>query len=250
MALLSESKPRKCSPTYYRCFGDAALARLFAQVVSTGIRSGNDLELFLEKHARKEGCLISDIDAFIADVPAEADRWFLATKDAVKASSLSDPDGHEVDFLLVHVVDGSCVCFLLDEQKAGFVFDTKKSDGELATLREAGTNLEAALAKAGLGDADTGYVLSSFGTEDKTDIVRGTKGRFDAENVETGRAVCDRLDLDYEDLLEDQRKDAEENMRHFASLVLETGLRDIWLEKLVAGGYAEKEANRILDTLR
>ncbi|HVO69927.1 MAG TPA: hypothetical protein VMT24_07780 [Aggregatilineaceae bacterium] len=124
--------------------------------------------------------------------------------------SRPDPDqpnrSVEADLL---IVDNTRRVFMVVEVKDGYVFDTKKSDGELASLK----NITAWLAQEFAFRAQ--YFLCAFNQEDKEAIVRGTKKRFSIDHVLTGRELCEKIGVDYDALCRDRENDQKDNRTYF-----------------------------------
>ncbi|HVO71406.1 MAG TPA: hypothetical protein VMT24_15255 [Aggregatilineaceae bacterium] len=103
--------------------------------------------------------------------------------------SRPDPDNPkksiEADFL---VVDNINRRFMLVEVKEGYVFDTKKADGELESLKNITSWLAQEFAFR------THYFLCSFNQEHKETIVQGTKKRFSFNRARHDRARTMRND--------------------------------------------------------
>jgi len=104
--------------------------------------------------------------------------------------------------------------FKLVEIKEGYVFDTKKADGELASLK----SITAWLAQEFAYSAT--YYICAFNQEDKEEIVAGTKKRFNLDHVLTGRELCALIGLDYDELRELRKSDQMENRRYFITQLL------------------------------
>jgi hypothetical protein len=96
----------------------------------------------------------------------------------------------------------------------GDTFDTKKSSGELASMK----------AFAKWISRETGYQTSfyfcSFNQTSKSAIVHGAKRRFDITNAMTGQELCNLLNIDYDALRTKRQKEQPENLRYFISELL------------------------------
>ncbi len=101
------------------------------------------------------------------------------------------------------------------------MFDTKKADGELASLKSITSWLAQEFAYR------TQYFICSFNQEDKEAIVQGTKKRFSIDHVMTGREFCEQIGLDYDALRETRKANQAANRHYFLrQLLMMPGIRD------------------------
>lgn len=130
--------------------------------------------------------------------------------------SRPDPDNPkesiQADFL---IVDNLKRTFMLVEVKEGHIFDTKKADGELTSLK----NITAWLAQEFA--YRTQYFICSFNQESREQIVLGTKRRFSDQHVLTGREFCEKIGVDYDALREQRRADQAANRNYFLGTLLQ-----------------------------
>jgi len=130
----------------------------------------------------------------------------------------------------IAVFDHSQRQVLVIELKDSDTFDTKKASGELASMT----------AFANWVSQETGYeakyFFCSFNQDDKRAIVRGTKGRFDLNQVMTGRELCAILSIDYDDLRRRRHSEQSENLMYFLAELLKIDeIRDK-IRELLKGG--------------
>ncbi len=220
-AKIADAKPKNCSDSYKILLGDE-LGQLCSQVSSTTIKSGYILEGIIADKAN----LIpeDDLDKFIEDcnsATSTVNGTFLCTKAVVKKSSYY-VKGHEPD-LVIFVINenGRGKCYIT-ELKAGSSFDTKKSDGEYETLEKC---------KAILGPAlpfITEIYLCSFHADNRQQIVTGLKGRFKESEVMTGRELCEILDIDYDEVVAEEKQYAKENASYFTSKVVKNAKDNLY----------------------
>src|SRR5258708_3708396 len=171
-----------------RIFGSDQMGLLFSQFQAAVIRSGFELEELLHTSIPAE--LWTTLDA-LNDV--SHDPYTLPPTQVVFKPARPDPENAkksiEADFLIVDNVDRR---FILVEVKEGYVFDTKKADGELASLKNITSWLAQEFAYR------THYFLCSFNQENKEAIVLGTKKRFSVDHILTGRELCEKIGVDYD----------------------------------------------------
>lgn len=195
---------------YSRIFGNKHLGRLFSRVHATSIRAGNALEEILISHVPDE--MQTSLDELGKIVQAENK----APVQIVFKPTKSDPENPKkyikADFLIVH---NQKRLFMLVEMKDGSTFDTKKSDGELASLK----NITNWLATEYPYRAD--YFICAFNEDDKEVIMRGFKNRFTEQHIMTGREFCENLGVDYKAVKLERESDQVQNRMYFLRKLLE-----------------------------
>jgi len=207
MVKLSESKG-KAGDSASRIFGNDSMGLLFSQFQAAVIRSGIELEEILRKTIpiALQTTLEALNETNVSDKPLVQ---------VVIKPSKPDPDNPkksiEADLL---IVDNVARRMNLVEVKEGYVFDTKKADGELASLRNITSWLAQEFAYR------THYYLCSFNQENKEAIVQGTKKRFTIDHVLTGRELCVMIGIDYDTLRTQRKIDQVENRGYFLSKLL------------------------------
>lgn len=209
MVKLQESKG-KTGESYALIFGSYEMGRLFSKLQSSIIRSGFELERILE-HSVPES-MVTTLEAISEDIKN------IQSKPAIQVvfkPTRPDPDnpGKSVEADLL-IVDNEARRFSLVEVKEGYVFDTKKSDGELASLKKITSWLAQEYAYR------TQYFICSFNQDDKEEIVRGTKKRFTIDHAMTGRELCGLLGVDYDVLREARRVNQTANRHYFFTELL------------------------------
>lgn len=194
---------------YTRVFGNNELGQLISKVQSTVISNGNELERII---VSMTNC-IEDLEQFINDVTygKQLDGVYLCKKTVIKRSKYAI-DGIEPD-LLIFVLEQKRVCKVI-ELKDGDNFDTKKSAGEKEHLQEFATQFGAQIPFV------TEFFICSFNQQDKESIRNGFKGKFEIEHIMTGKELCDVLNISYENIIADRKKDEEENMEYFITELL------------------------------
>ena len=210
MVKIQESRG-KSGESFARIFGNERMALLFSKVQSAVIRSGFELESMIESAIPSEmKTTLSELDEITSDIRDQPPIQ------VVIRPSRPDPDqpnkSIEADLL---IVDNPNRMFMLVEVKDGYVFDTKKSDGELASLK----NITAWLAQAFAYRAQ--YFFCSFNQENKAAIVEGAKKRFSLKHVMTGRELCEYIGIDYDELRRQRENDQAANRRYFLKQLLD-----------------------------
>lgn len=209
MVKLSESKG-KAGESAVRIFGNARLGVLLSKFQAVVIRSGFELEVTIKEKIPND--LLTTLDSLsnptadIKDAPAIQ---------VVFKPSRPDPENSrksiEADFL---IVDNTTRRFMLVEVKEGHVFDTKKADGELSSLK----SITGWLAQE--YPYTTQYYICCFNQDNKGEIVAGTKKRFSIDHVITGREFCDKIGIDYDAIRQQRNADQIENRRYFLTEML------------------------------
>ena len=62
--------------------------------------------------------------------------------------------------------------------------------------------------------------MCSFHAENRQQIVAGLKGRFKETEVMTGRELCEILDIDYDEVITEEKQYAESNAKYFTNKVV------------------------------
>ena len=206
-----------------RIFGNERMGILFSKFQAVVIRSGFELEETIKNRIPFE--IFTTLDALreVNQTTAETPNIQVVFK-----PSRPNPDNPsksiQADFL---IVDNLSRRFMLVEVKEGHVFDTKKADGELASLKNITSWLAQEYAYR------THYFICCFNQENKEEIVQGTKKRFSIDHVLTGREFCGTIGIDYDAIREERSADQVENRRFFLTELLAISeIRDEVLEIL------------------
>lgn len=194
---------------YIRLFDNIELGQLLSKAQATVISNGTELEKMLLKRTNN----IQDLDEFIetTTVGNQADGVYVCAKAVAKKSKLTIPK-HEPD-LLVFIVQQKRLCRII-ELKDGDTFDTKKARGEREQLEEYSIKFGAKIPFV------TEYYICCFNQEDKNAIMTGFKGVFSIEHIMTGRELCSILNIDYSEITDERKADAEDNFTYFVSELL------------------------------
>lgn len=204
MAKICDAKVSTSSGGYNRVFNNDELGNLMSKVQATVISNGTELERIILSKTQN----IMDLDAYIDEVTngTTPNGTYVCTKRILKKSSYK-LDGNEPD-LLIFIVEQRRICKII-ELKDGDTFDTKKAAGEQEHLERFNNHIGAKIPFV------SDYYVCCFNQLNKEEIVKGFKNAFGIEHVMTGKELCDILDISYEEIIEERKKDAKANMEYF-----------------------------------
>ncbi len=208
MAKIRGRIPKESSGGYARLFGNEALGELMSKVQGTVISAGSELEKLITERVET----IDDLDAFLRK-DVMSDGVLLAEKKKIKKCTELDSQGSEPDFMIFKRREGHQRCHII-ELKDGHVFDTKKVDSEREALHGF------AKRNAGLLPYRVSTHFCAFNQDDPDIIWRGFKQRIDIKEAMTGREFCDLLEINYDEIVEVRKTDAEDNIRYFLEELL------------------------------
>lgn len=210
MAKFSDAKGRRDGNSGYgRAFGNKALGQVLSRAQATVISTGNELEKLVSEKITK----IKDIDEFLDRGTIDNDVYIASKRSVKKSQKLKSPS-QEPDFLIFRHSEGTKHCYAV-ELKDGDTFDTKKAEGEYLNLvgfvQTVSQNLP--------------YVVSfyfvAFNQEDKNAIYEGFKKKVPLDKCLTGREFCELLEIDYDQIVAERGKDAQQNFQDFLTALLE-----------------------------
>ncbi len=233
MVKLAESRGQT-GEGFTRIFGNERIGLLLSRVQAAVIRSGFELEETLW------AAIPDSLKTTLSELNEAASEVIQTPSvQVVYKPSRPDPENPkksvQADFL---IADNRTRTFLLVEVKEGYVFDTKKADGELASLKGITSWLAQEYAYR------THYSLCSFNQEDKHAIVNGTKKRFSIDHVMTGREFCDKIGIDYDGICQQRKLNQTINRRFFLNKLL--GIPEIKDEiiELLKSANDEQQGNQ------
>ncbi|MBE6144199.1 MAG: restriction endonuclease [Firmicutes bacterium] len=205
MAKIRNAKPKSSSGGYFRLTGNKQVADLLTKAQSTVITNGTELEKMIAKRAN----CITNLDEFMLNVNSGiiTEGTYLCTKKVAKKSSYSLYK-KEPDFLIFILTKTGKTCLII-ELKDGDAFDTKKSSSEYESL---------VLYKNHIGsliEFKTNYKICAFNQLSKEKIKQGFKNEFTEDQIMTGKEFCDILSIDYEEIVNKRKEDAEDNFEYF-----------------------------------
>lgn len=200
---------------YTRVFNNSELGDLISKIQATVISNGNELEKIILSQTNT----IDDLNLFIekAEIGEISNGVFVCSKKNIKTSNFAvknplDNKGIEPD-LLVFIVEKHRICKII-ELKDGDTFDTKKAAGEREHLitfsKEFGRKIP----------FRTEIYICSFNQNDINAIKFGLKNTFTEQEILTGRAFCNILNLDYDKIITARLEDAEDNLNYFIEELL------------------------------
>jgi len=201
MALISNARGRREDETssgYERLFGNRQLGMLISRVQSATISTGLELEGFLASRLKKiDGISIHKIN--------KEKRVFKEAKidNAGKKHKL------EVDCVIEK--EGK---IMLIEIKDGDTFDTKKVAGEVESLIMAKNHV---MKTRNIKEEVVSIHYCSFNARDHKQIEKGAKGLLPENSAMTGRELCELLELDFEEIVEERKEHQEENLEYFVN---------------------------------
>ncbi len=98
--------------------------------------------------------------------------------------------------------------------KDGHIFDTKKADSEREALHGFANR------NAGRLPYRVSTHFCAFNQDDSEVIRRGFKQRIDIKEAMTGREFCALLEINYDEIVEVRKRDAEDNILYFLEELL------------------------------
>lgn len=204
MAKICNAKVGSSSGGYNRVFDNDEIGRLMSKVQSTVISNGSELERIILSRTQN----ITILDVFIEGVTDGnvPNGTYVCTKRVLKKSSYK-LDKHEPD-LLIFIVQQRRVCRII-ELKDGDAFDTKKASGEQESLERFNLHIGAKIPFV------SDYFVCCFNQINKEEIVKGFKNVFGIEHVMTGKELCEILNISYEEIIEERKRDAKANIEYF-----------------------------------
>ena len=208
MAKIRGRTPKESSGGYTRVFDNEALGELMSKVHGTSISAGSELERLITERVET----IDDLDAFLRK-DIMPDGVLLGKKKKIKKCIELNAQGSEPDFMIFKRREGHQRCHIV-ELKDGHIFDTKKADCE----REALHNF--AKRNAGRLPYRVSTHFCAFNQDDPEVIWKGFKQRIDIKEAMTGREFCDLLEINYDEIVEIRKQDAEDNIRYFLEELL------------------------------
>lgn len=193
-----------------RLFNHSGLGSLISACHSGIIKAGNELEAIVERHAvtmdapTLKNFLAGNVKTGVWLIPKKIIKTYLKQELRVK---------NEPDFVMLIISETSCYVI---ELKDGDTFDTKKSDGELQSLRTFSEAL-----KRRLPDYKVFIRVVSFNATNKSQIVAGLKNRITAEEAWTGLDFCMKLGISFENIVKERLSDCDDNISFFLEQLLE-----------------------------
>ena len=205
MARLRNARPKNVSGAYDRIFDNAELGALASKIQSAVISSGNELERLISNKVQN----IPDLDRFLTQ-EIMSDGVFLVRKKEMKKCKTLDFAGAEPDFMVFKRRERIQTCHVI-ELKDGHVFDTKKASAERQAMH-------------GFIERNAPHIqyrfqahFCAFNQENKHSIWGGFKRKITLSEAMTGREFCELLEIDYDKIIAERRKDGPDNIEFFLS---------------------------------
>ena len=217
---------------YARLLGSPLLGQLISRLHATAIRSGNELETILAQRCSMRSQGLQELLQYAhGDGQQMIEAFFREPIEAFfNEKVLTDEASRPTEFDVV-VLDHRKQRADIIEVKDGDTFDTKKSDGELESMRRVSEMFRRRLGY----QAD--YHFCCFNQSDKAQIISGAKGRFDQHQVMTGPELCELLRIDYHEVQQLRRDDMADNLEFLLEeLVAIPEARDRLRELLICDG--------------
>lgn len=213
MSKIVNAKGRKDGNSgYTRVIRNESLGQLLSRVQATVISNGSELERMIAEQSN----LVEDIDLFIENATHNRieNGTYLCLKKVFKKSKKYTRGVESIEpDMLIFLTQENRICKVI-ELKDGDAFDTKKSAKEKDNLEKFATIFGAKI------PFTTDYFICSFNQDNKEAIKIGFKNVFDEENIITGRELCEILNIDYDNIIEVRKQDAEENLNYFIDQLL------------------------------
>lgn len=227
MAKISERDPGREDGGYTRIFDNAELGALLSQVHATSISAGSELEkmVFINN--------VNDFDQFIDNIPTQS-GVYIANKRTIKKSKKYAAPGSEPDGIIFVLDDHTRVCSII-ELKDGDTFDTKKVKGEVETLQAYQRSISPKI------QFIVDYFICGFNSKSKDDLFVGLKGIVPKSNLMLGRELCDKIGVDYDNIIDIRKADAKENLEYFLNNLLNIDEIKTRLLQILAEQAAQEE---------
>jgi hypothetical protein len=188
--------PKTGASGYERLFGNSQLGQLLSKCQATVISSGNELERILEaKIINTKGIAIGNIN--------KSGRIFKSAK--------VDTNGKKHNIGIDVVIERGGKIKLI-ELKDGDVFDVKKIEGEVESLKLVKNFL---VSKSKYKEEEISMHFCSFNQDDKEHIYKGAKGLLPEGSAMTGRELCNELEIDYDKIVNERKQEQPENLNYF-----------------------------------
>ncbi|MBY4717509.1 hypothetical protein [Ralstonia mannitolilytica] len=214
MALISKMKKGRKDGGYTRLFGDDDLGSLISQVHATSISAGTELEnLICSLHTQimEERSLTDFINGKLPN-----GTWLIPKRIIKKYLKKSMGSDSEPDFIIIVLTDKKAYVV---EIKDGDTFDTKKSQGEVASCRKFAQLFANYLLKNGLF-YDVSIKICCFNQNSHEEIVKGFKHAIRKSEAWTGQDLCRVLGISYTNILQQRAVHQKQNLIYFAAELL------------------------------
>ena len=213
---------------YTRVIKNEELGQLLSRVQACVIANGTELEKIILERSN----LIDDLEKFADSLEKreEKDGVYVCSKKvyakAKKYVVLDSGNKKIIPDMLIFVIQSQRCCKVI-ELKDGDAFDTKKSSGEKEHLEEFVNKFGAKI------PFRTDYFICCFNQLNKDLIYTGFKGDFDKDHILTGLELCEILGIDYYDILNLRKEDAEDNFDYFLDELLKINEVKVYIKRKI-----------------
>jgi hypothetical protein len=230
MALIEDSKGRQDPNSGYgRVFGNDDLGRLISRVHVCSIRNGLELEAILWQATpyksnlhrvlgRGLPLIQQDIHvvsgSLIAEYHRETNRNVSSISLNEEGIEVKEQSGRKLPITDILILDNRNNTMYVVELKDGDTFDTKKANGEIASAHSFTNWISPQVS------CRVRYYFCAFNQDNKQSIVDGIKGRFDIEEVLTGRELCEIIGINYDEIRQSREGDQMANKQYFVEQLL------------------------------
>ena len=208
---IKDTKPGRKDGAYTRLLGNEELGALISRVHSASISSGLELEnlilaksdLFLVQSAEEMENLLLNGEKYDK-------KTYLIPKKIVKKSKFKSE--HEPDYLILKKATKT---LYITELKDGDAFDTKKSAGEVESLRKFKNHISENVPYKTL------ILVCCFNQNNKEKIIQGFKSKIKSSEAFTGEEFCELIGIDYQAIIKERKEqDQKENLNFFCNELL------------------------------
>lgn len=213
MALIANRRKGRRDGGYTRILGDADVGSLLSMLHATSIASGNELEKRIAELCPN----LMSADSFALFCQGKLlSGFFVLTRPLIRQLKSLINSNHEPDFVLVDFIRLRCYVI---EMKDGDTFDTKKSIGEISSLKEFSDSLRGLLCSMGI-DLPVSIKFCSFNQTSPSAIVAGVKSAITIDEALTGKDFCALVGINYASLLSARKCDSHANLSYFLDELL------------------------------
>jgi len=221
---IKNTKPGRTDGAYTRLLGNEQLGALISRVHAASISSGHELEeLILEKSDLFLVRTVEEMESILLNGEKFDKKTYLIPKKIVKKSKFQSR--HEPDYL---ILKKETKTLYITELKDGDAFDTKKSAGEVESLRRFQNDISENIPYKTL------ILVCCFNQIDKEKIIQGFKNKIKPEEAFTGKEFCALIGIDYQAIIDKRKEqDQKENLSFFCEELLKIeSCREIILKLL------------------
>ena len=208
---IKNTKPGRKDGSYTRLLGNEQLGALISRVHAASISSGHELEsLILEKSNLFLVQTVEEMESILLNGEKFDKKTYLIPKKIVKKSKFKSK--HEPDYL---ILKKETKTLYITELKDGDAFDTKKSAGEVESLRRFQNDISENIPYKTL------ILVCCFNQTDKEKIIQGFKSKIKPDEAFTGKEFCELIGIDYQAIIKKRKEqDQKENLKFFCEELL------------------------------